>query len=86
MPRKPLTEEQKAVTPLYENLMAHPQTPKSLQTVVEAIMLYHKMDERTTVCALRDYFQVRVARKMDESLAETQARIKKLESKLGEKR
>ena len=65
MPRKQRTEEEKAQTELSQRLAAHPQTPKSLETVIEAIMLYHNMDRREAVCALRDYFQVEVAKQMD---------------------
>ena len=80
--KKQLSEAEKAQTPLSEELAAHPQTPKSLATVIEAIMLYHKLDRRSAVCALRDYFQVEVAKCIDEQVAETQERIRELEGRL----
>lgn len=83
--RKRLTEEEKAKTELSEQLASHPQTPKSLETVINAVMLYHQMDHQTAVCALRDYFQVEVARHMDLMAARLDDEVRQLREGVGNK-
>jgi predicted acyl esterase len=84
MPRKQQTEAEKAQTPLQEELTGFAPTVEALETCVGAIELYHKLSHRDAICALRDYFQWLLAAEADKSLAESQERIRELESKLGE--
>lgn len=65
MSKKRLSEEEKAQTELTEQLLADEQTPKLLRVIVTLVMEYHKMDHRIAVCALRDYFQLEVAKERD---------------------
>ena len=84
MPRKQLTEEQKAQTVYTDILLEDADNEDSpladIALILQRFVTLYKFSDRNACVALRDYAQLLVARHRDASLAESQARIRELES------
>lgn len=80
------TQAQLAQTPLQEELAANGETVRIIDSLVEDVRLYHALTYREAICALRDYFQWKLAAEQDKAFADTQARIAELEKELGDAR
>lgn len=69
MPRKRLTEAEKAQTSLTEDIERSSTLIEGIDGIVGRIENFLHIDNRTACCALRDYAQLLVARHMDLSVA-----------------
>jgi hypothetical protein len=94
--KRRLSEEEKAQTEFTEAIIAHPGIESACESLLQQIKLalavegvngsgkgpYTNLTIRQSAVALRDYFQLRIARIQDEQYRETLTKIKELEGKL----
>jgi hypothetical protein len=82
MARRQQTETEKAQTAFTDIILDNPYAVKDLEKTLKDIERYFQFNPREAACAVRDYAQLQVAKHMDAAFADTQNRIKELESKL----